>query len=265
MEPVYTPVIGLARTLFALEGLRFRVTGHENIPRKGGAVTVINHLSYLDFTYAGLAAQPSGRLIRFMCKDTIFDHPIAGPLMRGMKHIPVDRENGSASFRLALKALKDGELVGVFPEATISRSFELKEFKSGAVRMAQAARVPMIPIVLWGSQRVWTKGRPKRLGRTNTPISLDVGTPIDVPRDADAEQVLAELHDTMAAMLRAAQEVYPTVPFEERERMPVRLGGTAPTLDEATALDREEARLRREKKLSRGADGGDPAEVAAQP
>ena len=164
-----------ARLLFALQGLRFTVTGAEHIPREGGAVIVMNHLSYLDFAYAGLVARPNKRVIRFMCKDSIFTHPVAGPLMRGMKHIPVDRESGSASFREALKALKAGELVGVFPEATISRSFELKEFKSGAIRMAQAARVPIVPIVLWGSQRVWTKGHPKRLGRTNTPIILSAG------------------------------------------------------------------------------------------
>ena len=265
MEPVYTPVIGLARTLFALQGLRFRVTGAQNVPREGGGVVVMNHLSYLDFTYAGLAAQPSGRLIRFMCKDTIFDHPVAGPLMRGMKHIPVDRENGSASFRLALKALKAGELVGVFPEATISRSFEIKEFKSGAVRMAQAARVPMIPVVLWGSQRVWTKGHPKRLGRTHTPISIDVGEPIPVPRGADVEAVLADLRARMTTMLHAAQDAYPTVPHEERALMPARLGGTAPTLEQATALDLEEARLRRERKLAARPAGGDPAEVTSQP
>ncbi|WP_040634106.1 lysophospholipid acyltransferase family protein [Mobilicoccus pelagius] len=265
MEPVYTPVIGLARALFAAQGLRFRVTGSEHIPHEDGAVVVMNHLSYLDFTYAGLAARPSGRVIRFMCKDTIFDHPVAGPLMRGMKHIPVDRENGSASFRAALRALKDGELVGVFPEATISRSFELKEFKSGAVRMAQGARVPMIPVVLWGSQRVWTKGHPKRLGRTHTPISIDVGAPMDVPRGADVTQVVADLHARMTTMLQAAQDAYPTVPFEDRAFMPARLGGTAPTLEEATALDLEETRLRRQRRLAQDAAGTDPDEVAGQP
>ena len=84
--------------------------------------------------------------------------------MRGMHHIPVDRGAGASSFRAAVQALKAGEIVGVFPEATISRAFELKDFKSGAVRMAQAADVPLIPMAIWGSQRVWTKGHPKRLG-----------------------------------------------------------------------------------------------------
>ena len=59
MEPVYTPVIAIARALFAAEGLKFTVTGAQNVPRSGGAVLVCNHLSYMDFAYAGLAANPS--------------------------------------------------------------------------------------------------------------------------------------------------------------------------------------------------------------
>lgn len=276
MEPVYTPVIAFARALFATEGLRFRITGSENIPREGGAVIVMNHLSYFDFAYAGLAAVPSGRVVRFMCKHTIFEHPVAGPLMRGMKHLPVDRENGSASFRAAVDALKAGELVGVFPEATISRSFELKEFKSGAVRMAQAAGVPVIPVVLWGSQRVWTKGHPKRLGRTNTPISIDVGAPLHLAKGGRASQEgLTELRNRMTTMLQAAQDAYPTVPWEERALVPARLGGTAPTLEEATRMDLEEIAARRAARLAEadriavgtgaGAVPGDPTEVTAQP
>ncbi|MDO5629353.1 MAG: lysophospholipid acyltransferase family protein [Mobilicoccus sp.] len=258
MEPVYTPVVAFARTLFAAQGINFKITGSHNFPREGGGVVVMNHISYLDFAYAGLPARDVDRLVRFMCKDTIFDHPVAGPLMRGMKHIPVDRESGSASFRAALTALKAGELVGVFPEATISRSFELKEFKSGAVRMAQAARVPLIPVVLWGTQRVWTKGHPKRLGRHHVPVRIDVGEPIAVDRRDRADEVLADLHARMSSMLHALQESYPTVPYAERAMVPARLGGTAPTLAEATALDEEEARLRRERRRAAGAAPTDP-------
>jgi 1-acyl-sn-glycerol-3-phosphate acyltransferase len=97
--------------------------------------------------------------------------------MRSLHHIPVDRDNGIASFRMALRYLKDGELVGVFPEATISRSMELKDFKSGTVRMASAAGVPLIPIVVWGTQRLMTKDHPRDFRRGNT-ISVTVGAPL---------------------------------------------------------------------------------------
>ena len=244
MEPVYTPVIWIARALFAAEGLKFTITGAENIPTSGGAVLMSNHLSYFDFAYAGLAVLPSRRLVRFMAKDDVFRHKISGPLMRGMHHIPVDRTAGAASFREAVNALRAGEIVGVFPEATISRSFELKAFKSGAVRMAQAAEVPVLPMTIWGSQRVWTKGHPKRLGRTNVPITLSIGEPIVARREDDAEDLNLQLRAAMTDLLHAAQEAYPAVPSDELKYLPVRLGGTAPTLEQATALDEEEASRR---------------------
>jgi 1-acyl-sn-glycerol-3-phosphate acyltransferase len=241
MEPVYTPVILIARALFAAEGLKFTITGAENVPASGGAVLVSNHLSYFDFAYAGLAARPSKRLVRFMAKDSVFHHKISGPLMRGMHHIPVDRTAGAASFREAVNALKAGEVVGVFPEATISRSFELKAFKSGAVRMAQAAGVPVLPMIIWGSQRLWTKGHPKRLGRSNVPITLSVGKPIAAGRRDNADDINLQLRASMTDLLHAAQEAYPAVPSDELKFLPARLGGSAPTLEQASSMDAEEA------------------------
>jgi 1-acyl-sn-glycerol-3-phosphate acyltransferase len=206
----------------------------------------INHIGYFDFAYAGLAARPAGRLVRFMAKQEVFAHRVGGPLMRGMKHIPVDREAGSSSFREALLALKRGEIVGVFPEATISRSFELKEFKGGAVRLAAAARVPVLPTVVWGSQRVWTKARPRRLGRTRVPITVMVGEPMTVERGVDPEVVTAQLRDRMQQMLHAVQERYPDRPAgpDDGWWWPARLGGAAPTPEEAARLDDTERRRR---------------------
>jgi 1-acyl-sn-glycerol-3-phosphate acyltransferase len=216
---------------------------------------VINHIGYFDFTYAGLAALRAKRLVRFMAKQEVFDHKVSGPLMRGMHHIPVDRAAGSASFREALAALKAGEIVGVFPEATISRSFELKEFKAGAVRMAAAARVPLLPTVLWGSQRVWTKDHPKRLGRTRTPITVRVGEPLPVsPRD-DHVAVSDDLRARMTTMLHEVQDAYPEKPEGPGEDwwLPVRLGGSAPTPEEAVRLDDEERAARARRRAERDA------------
>ena len=252
MELVYTPVVGVARALFAAQGLKFTITGAHNIPTAGGAVLMINHLSYFDFAYAGLAAVPSRRLVRFMAKDDVFRHRISGPLMRGMHHIPVDRTAGAASFRAAVEALKAGEIVGVFPEATISRSFELKGFKSGAVRMAQAAGVPVLPMIIWGSQRVWTKGYPKRLGRTNVPITLSVGEPILAARADNADDLNAQIRVRMTELLHAAQEAYPAVPAHELKYLPARLGGSAPTLEQATVMDDEEAVRRAARRAAAG-------------
>jgi 1-acyl-sn-glycerol-3-phosphate acyltransferase len=236
---VYPPVIGAARAMFRVLDNRIRVEGAENIPRTGGAVIACNHVSYLDFIFCGLGARPAKRLTRFMAKQEIFDNKIAGPLMRGMHHIPVDRSAGIASYRAALQKLKDGEVVGVFPEATISRSFTVKEIKSGAVRMAAAADVPVVPMALWGTQRLWTKGRPKDLTRRHVPISILIGEPMRPAKGDDWDVVTKELRDRMSALVDRAQAEYPDQPASAEERwwLPAHLGGTAPTPEEAAELD----------------------------
>lgn len=242
MEPVYASVITAARGVFAAQGLRFTVTGVEHVPRSGGAVMVVNHTGYMDFTYAGFAAYPARRFVRFMAKDSVFTHAVSGPLMRAMKHIPVDRSAGAASYAQAVRFLREGEIVGVFPEATISRSFELKAFKNGAARMAQEAGVPLLPVVIWGSQRVWTKGHPKRLGRTSVPISIAVGELVPVAPGDSVDDATAKVHDLMTGMLHALQDAYEPMPAAEQAFLPARLGGTAPTLEAADQMDDDERR-----------------------
>ncbi|MBC6460086.1 lysophospholipid acyltransferase family protein [Actinomadura sp. HBU206391] len=245
-EFVYPPVIATARTLFRLLGLRFRVEGAEQVPRTGGAVLVSNHVSYLDFIFAGFGAHPSRRLVRFMAKKEVFDNKISGPLMRGMHHIPVDREAGAASYRASLKALKDGEVIGVFAEATISRSFTVKDIKNGAIRMAAASGVPMIPMAVWGGQRMWTKGRPRRLFQRKVPITILVGEPMHPKRGDDFEALAKELHDRMSELLEKAQREYPDAPKDgETWWQPAYLGGSAPTPEEAAELDRQDKESRR--------------------
>ncbi|TSE00763.1 1-acyl-sn-glycerol-3-phosphate acyltransferase [Skermania sp. ID1734] len=252
MEPVYFPIIGLARTVLALEGLKFTVTGDEHIPAKGGAVIAINHTGYMDFVYAGIPARTEKRYIRFMAKKEVFDNKISGPIMRALKHIEVDRTAGADSYQQAVAALRKGELVGVYPEATISRSFEIKSFKTGAARMAIEAQVPIIPMVIWGAQRVWTKGFPKRLGRTNTPISIKVGEPMYPPHPnagdlgTNAVALTEQLRSTMQQLLADVQKDYEHPPGEYW--VPARLGGSAPTLEEAEALDAADTAKRKAAK-----------------
>lgn len=243
VEPVYGTVIQAARLIWKMQGLRFTVTGVEHLPATGGAVIAINHTSYFDFTFAGLPAykQGLGRKVRFMAKQEVFDHKITGPVMRSLHHIPVDRQSGAESFDKACEALKAGELVGVYPEATISRSFEIKELKSGAARMAVEAGVPIVPVIVWGAQRVWTKGHPKKLLRPKVPITVLVGEPIE-PTLATAE-LNGLLHSRMQHLLERAQELYGPHPAGEFW-VPRRLGGGAPSLAEAARLDAEEAAAR---------------------
>lgn len=253
-EPTYTPVIALARLVFRGLGFRFTITGDEHVPRTGGAVMAINHVGYLDFTFAGLAARPAGRLVRFMAKKEVFDHKVSGPLMRGMKHIPVDRHGAAAdSYQAAVKSLASGEIVGVFPEATISQSFELKEFKTGAARMAMEAGVPILPCVVWGSQRVFTKGRPRDLTR-GTPIRIVVGEAFTPDPAADPIAVTADLKVRMQVLLDEARATYDGAPRSPDDTwwIPASMGGTAPTLEEAAARTREVDAARKAKRAAEG-------------
>ncbi len=241
-ELVYPPVLFLALGVFKTLGITFTVDGSEHIPTTGGAVLASNHISYLDFTFCGLPAYPRKRLIRYMAKDATFRHPVSGPLMRGMHHIPVDRSAGAAAFDAAVGALKAGEIVGVFPEATISRSFQLKEFKTGAARMAAAADVPLIPMATWGGQRIFTKGRKRDLSRGKA-VGLAVGEPFRPAPGADPIQTTAELKRRIGVLLAGLQERYPQQPRDDEDRwwLPADLGGTAPTLEAANAMDVAEA------------------------
>ena len=226
-ELVYPPVIGFAKLFWRYLGLKLSVTGQENIPTEGGAIIAINHVGYLDFALAGTALLPSKRYVRFMAKKEIFDNKIAGPLMRGMHHISVDRSAGSSSFVAAMRALRAGEFIGIFPEGTISVSFEIKEIKSGAVRLAMGAGVPIIPLIVWGSQRVWTKGVPRNLKRQKVPISITIGQPIWFKKEDDVEAAEIALRSTMISMLHEVQENYPDG-HSGQWWAPVRLGGSAP-------------------------------------
>jgi alpha-1,2-mannosyltransferase len=237
VELVYPPVILGCKTLFRLLDLKLDIQGAEHVPVTGGAVLACTHVSYLDFIFCGLAGLPAKRKTRFMAKQQIFANRVAGPLMRGMRHISVDRAAGQASYQQAVAALKAGEVVGVFPEATISQSFTVKAIKSGAVRMAAEAGVPVIPVTVWGSQRLWTKGRPRNLTQRHVPILIRVGEPFHpTPRD-DQDVLTHDLRTRMTALLEQAQCDYPDTPkaADDRWWLPAHLGGTAPTAEEAAA------------------------------
>jgi 1-acyl-sn-glycerol-3-phosphate acyltransferase len=225
---VYPPVVIALKTLWKCLGLKFDFQGEENLPRKGGAILAMNHIGYLDFALIGTAALPMNRYVRFMAKKEIFDHKISGPLMRGMHHISVDRSNGSTSFVAALRLLRAGEIVGIFPEATISRSFEIKELKTGAIRLAMGSDAPVIPTVVWGSQRIYTKKVKPNFKRNRFPITVAFGKPLYFKKGEDVDAAEAILRAELVKLLHEVQSSYPDSHVGQRWA-PARLGGTAPT------------------------------------
>ena len=250
MEPVYTPVIGAVLGLFKAMNWEVRVTGSEYIPVTGPAVVATNHIGYLDFTFIGKGVKEQGRMLRFLAKKEIFDHKIAGPLMRGMKHVPVDRfGKAQDALHAATDALRRGELIGMFPEATISRSFVPAAGKSGAARMAMDASAPLIPGAVWGSQRILTKGRPKNLQR-GVLITVDFGPPVEYAPGEDPADLTKRLMTAIETLVDKAARSYPQQPAGPSDRwwLPAHLGGTAPTVDEADAMAAEEKAARRARR-----------------
>jgi 1-acyl-sn-glycerol-3-phosphate acyltransferase len=248
MEPVFRILEIAAATAVRATGTRITYEGLENIPAAGGAVIAINHTGYVDFLPAAIAAKNRGRRLRFMIKAEMQGVKIVDFLIRHSKTIPVDRKAGAAAYAVAVQRLREGELVGVYPEATISRSFELKDFKTGATRMALEAQVPIVPVIVWGAHRIWTKDHPKNLGRKSFPVTVAAGPPL---RPAGTpEHLMDELRSEMTALLHTVQQSYDHP--QGAYWVPRRLGGNAPTMDEAHAREEAELAERARSKKSQG-------------
>jgi 1-acyl-sn-glycerol-3-phosphate acyltransferase len=252
MEPVFRTLEIAAKVVVAGSGSRITYQGLEHIPDRGGAVIAINHTSYIDWLLAALAAHYRRRRLRFMIKTEMQDVKSVAWLIRHTGTIPVDRRAGAGAYAVAVERLRAGELVGVFPEATISRSFELKEFKTGAARMARDADVPIVPLIVWGAQRIWTKDHPKSLRRKdikNIPMTVAVGAPVYAAETM--EQTSAAMRGAMTTLLHRVQEEYPHP--QGAYWVPRRLGGCAPTMDEAKVLEERELAERARKRAEREA------------
>ncbi|MBP2390274.1 lysophospholipid acyltransferase family protein [Aeromicrobium fastidiosum] len=232
---IYGLLVLVFRMLNAVGGHRTTRVGSGRLPAAGGAVLAINHTSYVDFTYLGISARSvDRRLIRFMGKAELRRNLVVRWLMWGCRVIPVDRSAGHGAYVAAVDELRAGEVVGIYPEATISRSYEIKQLKTGAARMALEAGVPIVPCIVWGSQRIFPKGGARHLGRTRTPVMVSVGDPL--PPVGTPDELTATLHASMTSLLHAVQDAYGPHPGGE-PWVPARLGGSAPTLAEADALD----------------------------
>jgi 1-acyl-sn-glycerol-3-phosphate acyltransferase len=250
MEPVFRTLeiaVGTATRIF---GTKITYESLENIPERGGAVIAINHTGYLDWWPAALAAYQRRRRMRFMIKAEMQDVKVVNYLIKHSGTIPVDRTAGAGAYTVAVERLRAGEIVGVYPEATISRSFELKEFKTGAARMAREAEVPIIPLIVWGAHRRWTKDHPKDLRRkSKIPVTVAAGPPFAAAETIDATN--AELREAMTALLHKVQVDYPHP--DGAYWVPRRLGGSAPTLEKAKSLDEAELAERARKRAERDA------------
>lgn len=192
---------------------RFDVDGVEHIPAEGAAIICGNHRSYFDPMTVALTIAKRGRPVRFLGKKEVFDAPVVGQVARAMGGIRVDRGTGSDEpLKAAAQALEAGEMVALMPQGTIPRgkAFFEPELKArwGAAKLAQLSGAPVIPVGLWGTEKVWPRSArlPNVLNLTDPPtIRVRVGEPVELGHedlDADTRAIMAAIVDLLPAEAR---------------------------------------------------------------
>lgn len=186
---VYDMIRVLAR-LIVVWFCRFRVSGREHWPARGGALVCANHQSYLDPPLVGLTCP---RRLTYLGRTTLFQNRLLAPIITFLDTIPIDREGGGlAGLKETLRRLKGGDMVLIFPEGTRTRDGELQPLKPGFCAVARRSKVPLVPVALDGAFDVWPRRSPlPRGGR----LAVVIGEPItaaEVSRLSDQELV-AEL------------------------------------------------------------------------
>lgn len=187
---------------------RFDVDGVEHIPAEGAAIICGNHRSYFDPMTVALTIAKRGRPVRFLGKKEVFDAPVVGQVARAMGGIRVDRGTGSDEpLKAAAQALEAGEMVALMPQGTIPRgkAFFEPELKArwGAAKLAQLSGAPVIPVGLWGTEKVWPRSArlPNVLNLTDPPtIRVRVGEPVELGHedlDADTKAIMAAIVDLL--------------------------------------------------------------------
>jgi putative phosphoserine phosphatase / 1-acylglycerol-3-phosphate O-acyltransferase len=197
--------------------VRFDIAGLERIPDEGPGIIVGNHRSYFDAIAVAFAVAKRGRPTRFLGKKEVFDAPLVGQLAKALGGIRVERGSGSDEpLRAAAAALAAGELVVVLPQGTIPRGrafFDpVLKGRWGAARLAAMADAPVIPMGLWGTERVWPRSArvPNVLNITSPPtVRIRVGEPMalaGVDVQADTDRMMAAIVDLLPDEARQWRE-----------------------------------------------------------
>ncbi len=246
MEPWYRLTIALGRAAMAGLDLTTRWAGEEHLPTQGPALLACTHVSYPDFLFVGKAALSRGRYVRFMCRHDIWNVPLVDRAMDGMRHIPVDREVPAAAYLRARHLLEQGEAVCAFPEAGISYSFTVRSMMRGVAALSRETGVPVIPVAIWGSQRLATVGgredphasrRDFTRGRL---VDVRFGPRLPAPApDGDLVAATRLLGHQLTGMLESLQRSPAHRPRtgEYAPWHPAHLGGDAPDRREARTWD----------------------------
>jgi 1-acyl-sn-glycerol-3-phosphate acyltransferase len=241
----YRATVGIGGLALRTIGLRTTMEGLENLPSKGPAIVAATHVAYPDFMTLAAAGWERGRCIRFLTRHDVWNVPGVRRAMTGMRHVPVDRAAPAAAYLAARQLLREGEVVGIFPEAGISFSYTVRALMPGVAALARETGAPVVPASQWGIQRVWSVGReevgrkPRPSLRRGRPNVLALGPPLHVAPDADLGAATARLGEVLTGLLEGLQarpQLRP-VAGEHAPWYPAHLGGHAPDRRQAVSLD----------------------------
>jgi 1-acyl-sn-glycerol-3-phosphate acyltransferase len=241
VEGAYKFANGLGRVgLWAL-GLDVRWTGAENVPSSGPVILAATHVSYPDFVFIERAAITRSRYVRFMTRHDVWDVPVVWRVMNRMRHIPVNRQVPAHAYLRARRLLESGEAVAGFPEAGISYSFTVRPLMRGLVSLARDTGAPVVPLAIWGTQRLFSVGDPEPppdLTRKRR-VDLAFGSPMYVAAEDDRTERTHDLGHALTKLLEGLQRLPHHRPRhgEVATWYPAHLGGQAPTRQRAQGLD----------------------------
>lgn len=240
MNSVYAGVNLAGRAAMRALGLKVHVEGAARIPRTGPVVLVSPHTAFVDFPLVELAATEAGRYVRFLTRHDVWHAPgrVVARAMDAMGHVPVDRTAPAAAYLHARRHLRAGEAVGVFPEAGISTSFTVRALMPGSVALAVETEATLVPLVLWGAQRISRVGGPVDLTR-GRPIDVVVGEPRRYGPETEVRTATRDLGGELQRMLEEVQQRphHRPRPGEWAPWHPAHLGGHAPTAAEARRVE----------------------------
>ena len=200
-----------------LSPVNLTVEGVQLIPRQGPVILAANHRSYLDPVVLTGVAFRRGRKPRYLGKKEVFDVPVAGQLMRALGQIRVERGTGDATpLKLAIEALERGEAIGIFPQGTIPRGeafFDpVLHGRTGVARLALATEAPVVPIALWGTDRIWPRShRLPRIGElvARRPVYAKVGEPMYLKLPPGQTENSAVYHELTQQVMERIRDLLP--------------------------------------------------------